>query len=304
MSQRLPSLNALRAFEAVARHLSYQGAAQELHVSSAAVKQLVVKLESDIGGALLERAGRGLRLTPRGEASVGDLQQAIRSLHSATQKMRVIQETPSLIVSAEPALSNSWLVPHLAHFQAQHPQVQVLVDSSPKLVDLQQGQADIAIRYAAEHGSDLTVHRLFDEVLSPACSPALASGLTQLSDLSQMPIIDLDLSKWTWGENTRYWSAWRHWLNHAGGSDIRLTASLHFNDYTQAIQAAIAGQGVVLASEPVLRSVLDAGLLTCPFKEKVSPNVGYDVVTTEHALARPEVAQFQQWLLKICSKSA
>lgn len=300
MPQRLPSLNALRAFETVARCLSYQSAAQALHVSPAAVKQLVSKLESDIGAPLLTREGRGLRLTPRGEASLGELQQAMQHLNRAVQKMRYCSEEPALIVSAEPTFASNWLVPKLTQFQASHPNIQVLINSSPKLVDLQQGQADIAIRYAAQHDDELVVSRLFDEVICPACSPTLVAGPTPLSELAKVPIIDLDLSKWTWGNNTRYWYDWRHWLTHASDLPIDLTPSLQFNDYTQAIQAAIAGQGVVLASEPIICHALDQGLLVCPFKEKVTPSIGYDLVTSKTAIERPEVAAFQQWLLRLC----
>lgn len=301
MSDWLPSLNALRAFEAVARHLSYQSAAEELKVTPAAVKQLVVKLEAAMGAPLVERRGRGLALTPRGRAGRNDLGAAMEHLSAAVQRMRVQQRKRRLIVTVEASFASAWLAPKLAGFHALHPKVSVLVDSSPQIVDLARSDADVAIRYGGAADQNLLVQRIFADHVFPACSPAFANGpqaLRRLDDLTAMTLIHFDMTDLPWATSTQKWFIWKNWLAHVGAPHLATDDGLHFNDYGQAIQAAIAGQGVVLASGPILRDQIGAGLLVRPFEEEVTLDIGYDVVTTQRAARRSEVAAFIAWILK------
>jgi len=166
----LPSLNALRAFESVTRHLNYQLAAEELRVTPAAVKQLVYRLEAALNVQLIERKGRGLALTRTGRAGLDDLATAMRHLDASVEKMRGHRNNPRLIVSVETSFATMWLVPKLDAFRARHPNVSVLIDSSQEIVDLRRGDVDVAIRYGVADQDGLLTNRLFDDLIFPACS--------------------------------------------------------------------------------------------------------------------------------------
>jgi LysR family glycine cleavage system transcriptional activator len=301
MSDWLPSLNALRAFEAVSRHLSYRVAAEELCVSPAAVKQLVSKLEAAVGTLLLARRGRGLALTAQGVAGRDDLAQGFRHLAVSIEKMRALGGRKRLIVSVEPSFATAWLVPRLDLFRAGNADVDVLIDSSLHIVDLARGAADIAIRFGGKPADGLVTQRLFDEELCAFCSPSLTEGRTGirlLDDLERLTLLHWDLAQLDWASNTKRWMGWKPWLKHVGASHIRPGPGLRFSDYNLAVQAAIAGQGVVLGSAPVFRSLVEARLLINPFQEKVMTDIGYDLVTTERATSRPEVLSFANWILQ------
>lgn len=300
MSDWLPSLNALRAFEALTRHLSYRSAAEELNVTPAAVKQLVMKLEVAMGAPLVERRGRGLALTAHGQAGRDDLGAAMSHLATAVRKMRGQRRERRLIVTVEASFASTWLAQRLAGFHAIHPEISVLVDSSPKIVDLASSEADIAIRYGVMPDPNLVVRRIFDDRVFPACSPALADGppkLRRLKDLGAVTLIHFDTRDQPWATVTQRWFSWKNWLAEVGAAPLRVESGLHFNDYGQAIQAAIAGQGVVLASEPILRDQIAAGLLVQPFAEEIAPGIGYNIVTTSQSAARSEVSAFIAWIL-------
>ncbi len=301
MSHPFPSLNALRAFEALSRHLHYPSAAEELNVSPAAVKQLVSKLESLIGARLVERRGRGLVITPVGMAGLEDLGGAMTLMTSSVQKMREPDRSRRLIVSVEASMATTWLVPKLVEFRSRHPQINVLIDSSQEVVDLRRSDVDVAIRYGVESERSLVVNRLFEDRIFPVCSPAFANGpvrLESLTDLSAVPLIHWDLAKMTWARTTKKWFNWQSWLSHVGAASIATDKGLYFSDYGLAVQAAIASQGIVLASWPILKDVIDAGLLVQPFAEEVVTDIGYDVATTEYARQRPEVDVFVSWIME------
>jgi len=300
----MPSLNALRAFEAVSRHLNYRLAAEELCVSPAAVKQLVSKLESALGTPLLARSGRGLALTAQGIAGQDELARGFRHLAASIEKMRTLAGRQRLIVSVEPSFATAWLVPRLDLFRAENSAIDVLIDSSLQIVDLNRGAADIAIRFGGKPADGQVTRRLFDEELCAFCSPSLTTGrdgIRHLKDLERVTLLHWDLAQLDWASNTKRWMGWQPWLKHVGASHIRPGPGLRFSDYNLAVQAAIAGQGVVLGSAPIFRSLVDAGLLINPFPEKVATDIGYDLVTTERATARPEVVSFIDWILREAS---
>lgn len=300
MNRSLPSLNALRAFEATARHLNYHIAAEELHVTPAAVKQLVSRLEAAISVPLLKRKGRGLELTSAGAAGLSDLGLAMTHMNSAVGKMREDQQSKQLIITVEPSFSSAWLVPQLAQFRSAHPDINVLIDSSQQLIDLEYSNIDIAIRYGAQIDDNLVHHRLFNDQIIPACSPAVAKALPssrKLTDLLSTSLIHWDTTQLHAATSSRQWFVWDNWLAHFGVHNVATKEGIHFNDYSQALQAAIAGQGVILVSEPILKDLFHKELLTCPFHEQATPNIGYDIVTTRAAVARFEVQAFVDWIL-------
>ncbi|EPJ49736.1 MAG: hypothetical protein OFPI_22950 [Osedax symbiont Rs2] len=301
MIRSLPSLNTLRAFETVARHLNSPLAAEELHVPPAAVKQLVSRLETSIGVRLLQRKGRGLELTSAGLAGLGDLTLAMAHMKSAVEHMLEEQHTKQLIITVEPSFSSAWLIPQLAQFRILYPDISVLIDSSAQLVDLQRSNVDIAIRYGTQKDNNLVQQRLFNDQILPACAADFASSLPssgQLTDLQAASLIHWDTSQLDAAESSRQWFVWDNWLAHFGVHKMAGKEGLHFSDYSQALQAAIAGQGVILVSKPILSKLFQSGLLTCPFEEKATPDIGYDIVTSKQAIQRPEIVAFVNWILK------
>jgi LysR family glycine cleavage system transcriptional activator len=290
-----PSLNALRAFEAVARHLNYNLAAEELRVTPAAVKQLVYRLEEALDASLIERKGQGLALTRTGRIGLDDLAVAMRHMDASVEKMRGESRDPRLIVSAETSLATMWLVPRLDAFRAENPNVSVLIDSSQEIVDLRRSDVDVAIRYGVEPHDDLITYRLFDDLIFPACSASLASKLSDIVDLRNVPLIHWDVSQLKWAHATKDWFVWDNWLARIGAPKLEGNGTLHFNDYGQAVQAAVAGQGVVLASWPILNTVFETGHLVRPFAESLASDIGYDLATTTGAMKRPEVGAFVNW---------
>ena len=289
MKNWLPSLNALRAFETVSRHLNYRQAADELHVTPAAVKQLVAKLEDTLGTPLLERRGRHLVLTPAGAFVSGDLSKAFRQINESVEKVRVMAGRQRLIVAVDPSFASAWLVPRLEVFRGKNADIDVLIHSSTQIVDLDRSDSDIAIRFGVPFDDNLVTHRLFDERICAFCSPLIAKGppaINRLEDLERVTLLCWDLSQFEWASNTRKWNSWKHWLAQVGGKHISLDNGLRFNDYNLAVQAAITGQGMVLGSWPILQSLVEANLLVNPFPAMAITDIGYDLVTTEKALER------------------
>lgn len=297
MSDWIPSLNALRAFEATARHLSFAQAAEELHVTPAAVKQLVRKLEETLGLSLIERAGRGLRLTAVGRAGLADLSTGFDHLTRAVHNMRTEGGRHRLIVSVEPSFATAWLVPRLDRFRACQPDVDVLIDSSSHLVDLARGDVDVAIRFGCEHDTSLICYRLFDEELCAFSSPAVAEGLRDPADLARRSLIHWDTSTLGWAVATRKWVDWSTWLERTGAPQVVARRNLQFSDYNLAVQAAIAGQGVLLGSAPILEDLVSAGLLVRAVPQRLRTDIGYDVITAPPSLERQEVKAFISWIM-------
>ncbi|MEM8649098.1 MAG: LysR substrate-binding domain-containing protein [Pseudomonadota bacterium] len=301
MSEWLPSLNALRAFEAVSRHLSYQLAAKELHVTPAAVMQLVQKLEASLDTQLVKRQGRGIALTDAGLEGANDLSLGFKRLHEGVSKIRKTQDRSSLTITAEPSFAITWLVKRIDAFKRIHSDIDVLVDSSSRIIDLHREPTDIAIRYAVKAHDDLISHRMFDDETLAVCSPSVAEGppvLENLKQLENVPLIHMNMSGPEWSSPAyRNLFDWQSWFENVGAADIKPGRGIRFNEYSLAIQAAIAGHGVVLGSLPLVVDAIEAGLLVSPFEERAKANIGYDIVTTRQALKNPNVEAFLEWIL-------
>ena len=173
----------------------------------------------------------------------------------------------------------------------------MLIDSAQRIVDLARSDVDVAIRYGVAADPGLLTHRLFDDVVVPACSPALAARMARIEQLAQAPLIHWDLSQLPWASATRRWFDWAAWSQQTGVA-VDAAKGLRFSDYGLAVQAATSGQGVLLASWPILRDPFDAGLLMQSFPQIArSTGIGYDLVTTPQAAARPQVVAFSDWLI-------
>ena len=296
MSDWLPSLNALRAFEATAKTLNFAHAAAELHVTPAAVKQLVRKLEATLGMSLIVRDGRGLRLTAAGAAGLDQLTAGFDHLSDAVRRIRAVDVRRRLVVSVEPSFAALWLLPRLESLRRCVPDVDVLIDSASSLVDLARGDADMAIRFGAQPDPTLVCERLFDEEIAVFCTPRMAEGLTGPADLSKCCFIHWETASLTWAVATRSAMDWQLWLRQMGVPDIVPQGGPRFSDYTLAVQAAVAGQGIVLGSAPVLADLVAAGLLARAVPQGLRHDVGYDAVTTQDAVKKAEVGAMLRWL--------
>lgn len=286
----LPSLNALRAFEVVARHGSFQKAADELHVSSPAVQQLVRGLEETLGQTLVARSGRSIGVTEAGLLGVESLHAGFREITKAVAFIRAYSATRQLRVSVEPSFAAGWLIRRLSSFHAQHPSINVLIDTSERVVDLAAGEADVALRYGATTVDCLVRHELFKDETIAVCSPRVPNPPRTISDLRSHALIHFERSE-------TLQPGWDAWLKASGSRPIRAERNLRFTDYNMMIQAAIAGHGVALASRPIAQETIEAGMLIQVFDEGVELGMSYMVLATPPVAARPDAAAFIEWII-------
>lgn len=303
MLRRLPPLNALRAFEAAARHLSFTKAAEELAVTPAAVSHQVKALEGQLGVALFRRLTRALSLTDAGQAGLPALREGFDKLGEGVERMRAHERAGVLAVSLEPSFAAKWLVPRLDRFRAAHPELEVRLDASDRLADFRRDNIDIAIRYGAGHYPGLKVDKLMSEEIFPVCSPRLLTGARPLKrpeDLRHHTLIHLD---WDLQDVTA--PTWRMWLLAAGVQGVDFARGPIVSMKSLALQAAIEGQGVALASSVLVAGDLDAGRLVMPFDLSVCDplDFAYHVVSPERSPDPPKIAAFRAWLLAEAARS-
>ncbi len=290
MSDRLPPLNALRAFECAARHLSFTRAAQELHVTQAAVSHQVKALEDYLGIRLFRRLNRALRLTDEGQVYAPALKEAFQQIRAATRRLRAQEATSPLTVSVLPSFAARWLVPRLGRYRLRHPEADLLIDPTPRLADLAQGEVDVAIRYGRGRYPGLTSWRLLGEDLFPVCSPALldASGpLDRPRDLARVHLLHDDDH-----------SDWRAWLDAVGSPEVNPGRGTVFTDSSMLVQAAIDGQGVAMARGVLADDALRQGLLVRPFAQSLPTEFAYYLVCLPERAEQPKIARFREWLLE------
>jgi len=302
MSNWLPSLNALRAFEATARKKSYRKAAEELGVTTAAVKQLVEKLENLLGEKLFLGRGQNLKITSVGEVGLEELSISFKQIERTVNRMKSYKNKNRLVITCEPSFASAWLVPRLNKFKTLNPSIEVLIDSSPKVVSLSDGSIDLAIRFGVnDYSSRLNVERLYDESLAPYCSPSLIHGsqkISKFSEIENYPLLRWDTSQFNWSNNTKRWMDWENWIKFAKlDTTLKLVYGPKFTEYNLALQCAIAGQGFILGSTPVLSDLIKKGLLIDPFNLSIKTDLGYDLVYEKKAFIKPEIEKFISWIV-------
>src|SRR5579863_5004254 len=278
-THRLPSLNALRAFEAVARRLSFARAAEELFVTKAAVAQQIRLLEEEIGEPLVARSGRGLKLTEAGAAGAAGLSDGFAILARAARAMREAKGRRFLVINASASFAATWLVGRIGKFKTRHPDIDVLVDADPR----DHNAADASIRWGDGGFPGLATTKLFKEDVFPVCAPRLAEAGPPLSapaDLGRHTLLHLE-----WNPSFPSWPLWSDWLKAAGAGEVEATRGIYFNQMSMAIIAAAQGQGVALASLAIAADDLASGRLVAPFATTVRTPFGY------YFMCRPEVAE-------------
>lgn len=289
-------LNALRAFEAAARHGSFSGAAGELNVTAAAVGQLVRGLEEWLGAPLFHRGTSGrMRLIPTeiAERSLPDLRGGFDRLTLGLERMKEATASGVLTVTVSPAFAAKWLLPRIERFHARHPQTDLRLDTSLKLVDYAAHGVDVGVRYGAGDWPGLAADRLMEEEIFPVCSPKLRERLelSTPADLVRQTLIhDLSVNP------AAGFMTWDMWLRHAG-ADVTTQRGMRINNSAAVLQAAIDGQGIALARSILAHDDLAAGRLVRLFPEiEVPATLAYFVVYRPEcsSLARSEA--FRRWL--------
>jgi LysR family glycine cleavage system transcriptional activator len=295
MARRLPSLNALRAFEAAARHLSFSRAADELSVTHAAVSHQIKALEADLGVSLFRRITRGVRLTEAGQAYLPVLRDAFDAIAETTARLRADEESGLLTVATTPSFAARWLVPRLGGFYADHPEIDVRLYPSIELIDFARDDVDIAVRFGRGDWSGVRAEHLLCLDMFPVCSPALLDRphpLRTPEDLRNHTLLHEDVRE-----------DWRRWLLAAGIEDIDFARGPMFHDTSLLLQAAVAGLGVAIAHSALVNDDLAAGRLVRPFETRLATDVGFYVVCPEGAVARPKVRAFRDWLFEAAAKT-
>jgi LysR family glycine cleavage system transcriptional activator len=289
MARRLPPLNALRAFEAAARHLSFTRAAGELHVTQAAISHQVKALEEHLGRQLFRRMNRALLLTDDGQAYLPSVSRAFALLNEATNDLLTKQAPGPLTVSALPSFAARWLVPRLGRFRQVQPDIDLRIDPSTALSDFAAGDVDVAIRYGRGRYPGLRTDWLMTEDIFPVSSPALVEGphpIREPRDLQHQVLLHDD------GHGD-----WRTWLLAAGVENVDPARGPIFTDSSMLIQAAMAGQGIALARGVLAADELAAGRLVRPFTLSLPTEFAYYLVCPEHTAEHPKIAAFRDWLL-------
>jgi LysR family transcriptional regulator, glycine cleavage system transcriptional activator len=294
MNNHLPPLSALRAFETAARHMSFSKAADELHVTPAAVSHQIHALEEDLGVKLFHRMNRSIELTASARVLLPGLSEAFAGIQSSVRRLRAHNDTGTLTVTASPSFAAKWLVLRLHLFQEQHSAIDVRISATDDVVDLTRGDFDVAIRYGCGKYPGLDVELLFTNEVFPACSPQLLTSgppLRTPEDLSRHALIH-DLAV----ERDPLVPTWPMWLKAAGVKNVPAITGLTFNNMHLALDAAIAGHGVVLAYSTIAAADLAAGRLVRLFSLALPDQFAYYIVTAPGALERPKVRAFRNWL--------
>jgi LysR family transcriptional regulator, glycine cleavage system transcriptional activator len=295
LGRHLPPVNALRAFEAAARHLSLSRAAAELHVTPAAVSHQVKALESWLGVQLFRRLNRRVLLTEPGQTCLRGLSDGFDLLAATVEKVRVQSSSGLLTVSVAPSFAAKWLVARLDRFRRAHPDIDVRIDASNALTDFERDNVDVGIRYGRGVYPGLRSDRLLSESVFPVCSPKLMRGKHALRaprDLAHHTLLHIDMPMMGETEPT-----WEMWLLAAGTRGVDWTRGPRFGVSSMAIETAIAGQGVVLGSDVLCAADLASGRLVKPFDVRLALDFSYWIVSPQGTADRPKVAAFRDWLL-------
>jgi LysR family glycine cleavage system transcriptional activator len=291
MSPRLPPLNALRTFEAAARHLSFTRAAEELFVTQAAVSHQIRTLEDHLGARLFRRMNRALLLTDEGQALLPAVREAFDRLLAGVRRVEDLCCGGALSISTTPSLAASWLAGRLVRFQALHPEIELHLSATARLVDFAREGIDCGIRYGEADWPGLRAERLFRTALMPVCSPILLEGphpLRRPEDLAHHTLLHaLDGS-----------DDWRLWLRAAGVPGIDPTRGPKFDSIPLVLQAAINGAGVGVGRRQLVEDEVASGRLVAPFDLELADECAYYFVAPEAMAEQPKVVAFRDWLFE------
>ena len=302
-SRRPLGLGNLRAFEAVARRLSFSEAAEELFVTQSAISRQIKGLEDELGAALFLRGTRHVELTQSGQLLLRTVEASLPRIDASVRQIRQTRSRKRVSVTTFASFGSLWLLPRIEAFQREHPDIDIRVSAGDTIADLDDPELDLALRYCSPAQAPAGAVRLFGEILTPVVSRSLAEQirrkqappLARAADLAQHTLAEEDDTK----TSTEYLS-WRRWLTLHGQPNLQPKRWLYLNFTYQQVQAALAGHGVALARVALVFEALQRGELVEPFGaagRTDSPYVYWLVVGTA-GTGRPEVAQFCDWVLE------
>lgn len=282
----LPPLAAVRAFEAAARYQSLRQAADALGVTPSAVSHQIRVLEAWVGTPVFQRIGRDVRLSSVGLALAADVGRAFAILTEGLAVARRDATQSTLRVSTLPLFAQAWLIPRLGRFEAAHPGISIVIDTSNRLADFDREPVDLAIRSSTKPSPGLFTRKLLDLKAIPLCAPRIAARIKHPSELSQTTLIHLSAGT----------GGWKEWLELSGQAGLRPRANLTVDTMPAAIAAAVAGRGVMLGLHPIVWEAASAQTLVNPFAGPLLGAGAYYVVHRKPDRSRRTVAAFVEWL--------
>ena len=299
----LPPLGFIQGFEAAARTLSFTAAAAELNLTQSAVSRQIKTLEDHLGVTLFERRHRALALTDDGRAFQKIAADVLDRLQSSINQMRARRASNQLSVTTVTGFASLWLIPRLKRFTRLHPSIDVHIIANDRILDLERGSIDLAIRYTKTDKAPAGAERLFDEDIQPVCHPSLmesnATPLRRPEDLKHHTLLHLDYH----GARKTLFD-WGTWLTILGVEDLKPAGALYVSRYEQMIQAAMSGQGVALGVSPLINEAIRSGTLVAPFDRQAAGPHGYYLIRSETGAAKPQVADFCAWLHEEAAEDA
>lgn len=291
---RVPSLDALYVFAVAARHLSFTAAADELHRTQSAVSHRIKALEAEIGMPLFQRGPRDLQLTAAGRAIARQVEQSISDVARSVATARVASSRRPLRLTMLPSVASRWLMPRLAGFQRQHPEISLQVIADVRVLDLNAEGIDLAIRFGAGRYRGLRSLLLMEDYVLPVCSPALLDGRRALGSPEAM--LELPLLHDVGAEGDVSLSDWRAWLDQIGRPDLPSEQGERFNHVGLAIEAAVHGLGIAMARISLVADLLVSGVLLSPLPILTPTTYSYYIVTPQEREMSAAAALFVDWL--------
>ena len=299
MNRRLPSLNALLAFEAAGRHLSFARAAEELHITPAAIGQQVRALESYLGQTLFVRLNRSVELTAAGQALLPGVRDGFEQIARTLNAFYQRSARRPLTISVDPNIGARWLVRRLDRFREQHPWIEIRLDATYRFVDFTREAVDVGIRYGDGDYPGLRCDVLCEDEVFPVCSPALLDSPHPLG--SPEDLRWHRLLHWDWDPDAPTWPDWTAWLKAAGVGHIDSSQGLRFapgyHSFGLMMDAALAGQGVALANPVIAADEIKAGRLVKPFELGMPQSFRYYIVCPEATANDPKITAFRNWVI-------
>jgi len=290
MADNLPPLNALRAFEAAGRHLSFARAAEELFVTPAALSLQIKNLEAHLGTPLFHRLNRAVELTKAGRILHPATSDGFETLLRGWQSTKRSIDDTTLTITAGPAFTAKWLAPRMFRFALANPDIELRFSASLKIMDFERDEVDLAVRFGLGVDDGLYSEVVFDEWVTPMMHPKLAQKLTSVDALMTAPLIhDDSLSFLNPKPN------WANWFKMAGSGEVR-DHGPRFSNSDHAIDAAQEGDGVVLGRASLADRALRDGRLIAPFPLALWAGASYRLVYPLASEQRPALARFSEWV--------
>ncbi len=292
---RLPPLNSLRAFESAGRLLSFSKAAEELNVTPGAISQQIRSLEGFLDTRLFKRRNRLIVLTDEGQLCLPLVSEGFASLTEAIEAVRKFGRNDPLTITSAPSFISKWLIPRLDKFKALHPDIDVRIDASSRLVDFVNEDIDVGVRFGDGEYPELESRYLFSFELIPVCSPKLVNKkkLSNISDIKDHTLLHSD-----YDEEDPSWPDWAMWLATAGVTDVDSSHGIYFNQADMLLEAAIEGQGIGLVGEVLAASDIAEGRLIQPFETRLPVRLCYHLVSSRQKARAAKVVAFREWILE------